>query len=128
MSAIPAAHRVVLTEDQFLVACARYALDVRRVGVRIWVYDLNHLDRNPNGEPWSPQEAATYVYHEFVDRLGRPILTFICDEGAPSRIGVAYTSAGKEWAAERRTWTKAIGMAPAKRSRIRRTRARTNPS
>ena len=120
MSAIPREHRIVISEAEFLEACAKYNIAIRKAGVKYWFYDLDHLDRTPSGETVSPAELTNFVYREFLDRKGEPVLQIVANVGSPSRLGLAYTRAGRRWRAEQLAWARAIGRAP--RRRARRTR------
>ena len=123
MSAIPREHRVELSEDEFLVRYAKFNLQVRRAGVRYWIVDLDHLGRDPGGEIVEPGILCNFVFREHLDRQGRPILRIIADETFASRLGIAYTPAGREWSRERRRWAAVVGVAPRRgpsRRRIRR--------
>jgi hypothetical protein len=104
MSAIPRAYRVTLSEQEFLETVSRYGIDCRQSGTRRWFYCPGATGQEVKGYSVSPASVVEFVrYHRFE---GEPILKFICDKGRPSRIGLAYTEAGRRWrrATEQAKW------------------------
>jgi hypothetical protein len=102
MSAIPRAHRVTLREQEFLETVSRYGIDCRQSGTRRWFHCPAATGQEVKGYPVSPASVVEFVrYHRFE---GEPILKFIRDKGRPSRIGLAYTEAGRRWRKGMNEW------------------------
>ena len=102
MSAIPRAYRVELTEQEFLDTVAYYAIDCRKSGRQYWFYCPDAVGQERKGDIVSPGEVVEFVRNHTFE--GEPILKFIRDQGRPSRIGLAYTDAGRRFRRSMEVW------------------------
>jgi len=100
MSKIPRRHRRKISEPEFLEIAAKYEIDCRMSGMRIWFHDEYTVGKR-RGNSVSPAQVIEFVRTDLFE--GRPKLQFFVNIGSPGKVGVEFTDAGRKW---RRAWAK----------------------
>lgn len=111
MSKIPRGSRRTLTPSEVLELSARFGTEWYRAGSQIWAVAPQHSERTrPGGCIQAPAQIVHFVWMEYLYN-GEPVLQIIQDTRpeSESRLGVAYTDAGRKLAAARRSWQRLLG-------------------
>ena len=96
MSAIPLRDRWFPTEHEFLALIARYSIQVYRTGnYFFFVGPGSPRAGRVDGTLVSPQDCVRFV-RDWLYR-GDPILMYVASKSRPSRVGIAWTQAGRGW-------------------------------
>jgi len=123
VSKVPRKFRRRITPEEFLETCARFYVDCRMAGSKMWFYD-QYTTRTREGSPVAPQYVVERVA---TDRFeGEPKLEFFLDTRNEGQVDVQFTAAGKRWRRGRTAWSRAVqaGVAiPAEADAGRRGRA-----